>query len=96
MRGKHDAARMVLILFVGYLRPGELKRVYKDAVKLALHGGNNLQFWSLLLAREEVEIVSKTLVFDESVSFDLADIRWTGELLGKYAAAKKQARLSSI
>lgn len=80
---------MVLIIFVGYLRPGELKRVCKDAVKPALHGGSNLQFWALQLAREEMEIPSKTGVFDESISFDLADIRWIGELLGKHAATKK-------
>jgi hypothetical protein len=79
---------MLLVMFVGYLRPSEIVRKVKDVIHPASALIGPMQFACLKLHGFEDLQMSKTHEFDQSVSFDLPTIRWIGQALMRFTTGR--------
>ena len=87
-----DAAWQIFIMFITYLRPGEVRQLHvADLVKPCTKGmakvTDPLKFFALVVAPQARRVLSKTETFDDTVVLDLPE--WAGPALLSWTRGSK-------
>ena len=86
-------ALIMAMCFALYLRPGEVSRLRcRDLVPPVRNAKKTARTWSVVLHPVELEVVSKTAEFDETVTFDDLETQYIPEAVSKHMKSRTRGK----